>query len=177
MKKIMTIALLALLSACETATTDYDANRDFSALHHYAWTQATAALAYGDTPINDALYDQRVREAVEAVMAEKGLQKTDAASAEILISYRLVTREKLNANSTRVGVGMYGPPGVAMGTSVTVSQYKETELFIDMIDAHTAVLVWRGSVEYSTRENQSPEERKEEIYEKVADILAEFPPK
>ena len=176
MRRIMTIALLVLLSACETATTDYDANRDFSALHHYAWTQPTAALAHGDTPINDALYDQRVRESVEAVLAEKGLQKADAASAEIFISYRLVTREKINANSTRVGVGMYGPPGLAVGSSVTLSTYKETELFIDMTDAQTAALVWRGSVQYSTRENQSPEERKEEIREKVDEILAEFPP-
>jgi len=177
MRKIIAITSLAVLAACgHSPITDYDASRNFAAMNRYAWTAPSTALAYGDTIVNDNLSDQRVREAVDTVLAEKDMHKVDAEQADILVAYRLVTRVKLNANSTSVGVGMYGPPGVGVGSSVTVSEYKETELFVDMTDPKTALLVWRGSVRYSTRADQSPEERKEEIREKVDSILSEFPP-
>jgi hypothetical protein len=177
MQKTVAIAFLVVLSACaQKPTTDYDASRDFRSLHKYAWTEAAPAAAT-DTIINNTLNDQRIHGAVDDVLAtEKHMQKGDTANADVLVAYRLVTRVKLNSSSAGVGVGMYGPPGVGLGGTVSVTQYQETELYLDMTDPKTSALIWRGSVKYSTRNDLSPEERAEEIHEKVSAILAEYPP-
>jgi len=177
MQKSLAIALLLALTACaQKPVTDYDASRDFMALHHYAWT-TTALTVDSDPVVNNTLNDQRVRQSVDDVLTGQGMQKVDAATADFLITYRLVTKDKINSNSTGVGFGMFGGSGgLGFGGSVAITQYEETELFIDMLDTKSSALIWRGSVKYSTQTSSTPEARLDEIRNKVSLILSAFPP-
>ena len=177
MQKIITIVLLMALSACaQKPIIDYDAGRDFMALHNYAWLDKTPAA---DDPVtNNTLNDQRVRQSVDDYLVGLAMQKVLPANADFLLSYRFVTRDKINSNSTGMGFGLFGSSGgLGLGGTVAITQYEETELFIDMLDPKTLALIWRGSVKYSARSNPTPEQRAEEIRKKVNFILSDFPPK
>ena len=73
------------------------------------------------------------------------------------------------------GYGRYGRP---MGgySETRVSEYTQGTLIIDIVDAASNELVWRGSTEGRVREKKTPEEREKRIRDAVAAILAEFPP-
>ena len=56
-------------------------------------------------------------------------------------------------------------------------QAGEGTLIIDMIDASTKQLVWRGSATGVLDENPSPEKVTQNVNNAVAAILAQYPPK
>lgn len=177
MQKIAVITVLMVLAACvQKPAIDYDASRNFRDMNTYAWLEKSpSADAY--PIINNALNDQRVRESVDEVLAGQNRQKVAVAKADFLLTYRLVIRDKINSNSTGVGFGMFGGyGGLGIGGSVAVTQYQETELFIDMLDPKTSELIWRGSLKYPTRSDLTPDQRAEEIRTKITRILATFPP-
>ena len=178
MQKIIIIAFLIALTACvQKPITDYDASRDFMSLHHYAWTQV-APTPDADPLANNTLNDQRVHQAVDDILSGQGMQKVDATKADFLIAYRLVTREKINSSSSGLGLGIFGGSGgFGIGGSVAITQYQETELFIDMLDPKSSALIWRGSAKYSTQTSSKPEERMENIRKYVTLILSAYPPK
>jgi hypothetical protein len=55
---------------------------------------------------------------------------------------------------------------------VEVRQYKQGTLIIDLIDASTKELVWRGV----GKSEITNEDREEQIKQVVSDILAKYPP-
>jgi len=176
MQKIFVLCLLLALSACaQKPITDYDASRNFMALHNYAWTDLPSKGV--DPILNNTLNDQRIRQAVDDVLVWQNMQKVDAAKADFLVTYRLVTRDKINSSSTGMGFGLFGGSGgLGFGGTVAVTQYQETELFIDMLDPKTSALIWRGSVKYASQATLTPDARMEEIRKNVALILSAFPP-
>ena len=178
MQKIIGIVFLIALSACaQKPITDYDASRDFLALHNYAWTEKPT-VADADPIINNTLNDQRVHQSVDDVLAGRNMTKVDASKADFLIAYRLVTKDKLSSNSTGMGFGLFGGSGgLGIGGTVAVTQYEETELFIDMLDPKTSALIWRGSVKYSTESTSTPGARANEVRKNVELILSAYPPK
>lgn len=177
MQKIAVITVLMVLAACaQKPSIDYDASRDFMTLKSYAWLEKSPS-AEAFPILNNALNDQRVRDSVDNVLNGQNRQKVAVAKADFLVTYRLVMRDKINSNSTGMGFGMFGGMGgLGIGGSVAVTQYQETELFIDMLDPKTSALIWRGSLKYPTRSNATPEERTDEIREKITRILLTFPP-
>ena len=70
----------------------------------------------------------------------------------------------------------WGRYGWARSAEVTVDQYDEGTLILDVIDSCTEKLIWRGMaidrVEFSAR----PEQRDERVRLAVEKMLASFPP-
>ena len=48
---------------------------------------------------------------------------------------------------------------------------------VDIVDAKSNQLIWRGAKEGRLRKNKSPEQRTEAINKTIAEILQNFPPK
>ena len=55
-------------------------------------------------------------------------------------------------------------------------QYEEGTLVIDMIDARTNQLVWRGMVKDTILDFHNINEVDETVVKNVSELLAEFPP-
>jgi len=175
-KMILVICLIVLTACAQKPVTDYDQSRDFMSLHRYAWTDAPLPAGV-DPLINNTLNNQRVRQAVDDVLTGEGLQKVDASQADFLITYHLVTRDKINSNPSGFGFGMFGGMGgLGLGGAVTITQYEETELFLDMLDPKSSALIWRGSVKYTTSASSTPDARMEDMRQKVQLILSAYPP-
>ena len=58
-----------------------------------------------------------------------------------------------------------------------VSRYEDYLIVVlDVLDARTGALLWRGSTEGRLRDLRTPEERTARVNEIVAAVIAQFPP-
>ena len=159
-------------------TSDYDTDAHFAAYRTYEWT-SPSQQSTGDPRLDNPFLDSRIRGAVEKQLADKGFMKDSAGRPDLLVVYHTAVRGKLDVTS--VSNYTYGPRwgyygGVPGGTTY-VREYDEGSLILDLIDASTRQLVWRGSAQAEIKENAGPREKQERINEAVRKIMKRFPPK
>jgi hypothetical protein len=160
MKRIATmsltlVALIAMVGAVSLAETksDYD--------HHYrlapgsAWDFRTQKSAVNDSLGKNDLWDRRVRDDLTSQLAAAGLMRVGAAAPDLLISYHLGTRRGYETEYLNTGFPVYYGrfgyrrhwAGLGFGwgtTTVARIPYLKSTLVMDVYDAHTNQLVWRG---------------------------------
>jgi len=173
------IAVLALLlAACSSVqvSTDYDPGTDFTVLKTYAWL-ARKAGATGDPRTDSTLLNERIRNAVEAQLAERGFEKVASARADFLVAYHTGVQRKIDVDTVYRGYG-YGAGnwGWGAGHDTMVYEYDQGTLLLDFLDPKAHRLLWRGSASAVVSEHSKPEERTALINEAVAKLLDRFPP-
>ena len=181
-KQLIWIAfILVTLQACSgiSVSQDYEQGYDFSALKTFAW-KANNDNEYG-LKDND-LVDQRIRTAIENNLSAKSLTQLDTGKPDIFISYHVTIEQKISSSNVSGGIsigrssrGRYGSVGV--GTGSQVQAYDQGTLLIDMTDAESDKLIWRGISTQSVSDHLEPGESEVIINETVAKILQQFPPK
>ena len=161
MKKGLILAsLLALIYACSPrVAVDKSSKADFSKYKTFAWMDSDVKA--GENPV---YYNQLATESVEntmsGVLSQKGLKPVEARP-DLLVGYHFFVEDKTRTVSTptsafygpyagwgRWGYGGWGPGWWGWGgQQYRQEQYKAGTLVVDMVDAKTRKLVWRGSVE------------------------------
>ena len=173
------LAAAALLAGCSSLSVsyDYDNNVDFMQYRTFAWMarpEAVPADAAQAQQRNDLL-DRRIRSAVEDEMAARNITQ-DPAAPGVLVVYHVGLQDKIQVTDYGYNYSPYYW-GYGGGRQLDVYQYQEGTLIIDVIDAKTKNLVWRGTgtkvIESTSR---SPEEMKARIDEIVNKIMQSFPP-
>lgn len=157
---LLSLALAGTLMGCASTQvqTDWDRNAQFSKYHTYTWLETPRMQAMQQA----TLFDRRLRSAVEEQLAAKGMQKSEApAEADVFLVYDAAIEGKID-------VKQWG----YFGRQIDVTEYKEGTLLIDVVDAKTKTLVWRGTAtdDISDRELSS-----EKIGKAVAKMFAKFP--
>jgi hypothetical protein len=155
-KRLLGIGLLALLAAgCSTyrVQTDYDRTASVAPWHTFAWMQQEPVTApEGPTAFGNPINQRRVRDAIEAEFAAKGLQRVeDAAAADGVVRWAIGTRDRPYGPDPRWSIGMgWGWYHHGFGTSLmydTAPYYvTEARLAVDLFDAKTKEAVWHGTV-------------------------------
>jgi hypothetical protein len=177
---ILTVALAQ--TACETpirAQHEYDPNVQFQDLATFAWVtdepllHAPAGVSNQDPRVNPLL-ESLIRASVERSLRAKGYaQRDDPASADLVVSFSVGTREQIRVDSY-AGRGGYA---YSRGTtwSGSVRQYTEGTLAIDFFDARTKQAVWHGWAIQRLRREPDSETRQANIDRAVDTILERFP--
>jgi hypothetical protein len=166
--------MTVLLAACSgiSTSTDYDPAANFSSYGTYAWTSS------GGTSTDD-LTNTRIKSAVDATLATKGLSKVDSGG-DLAVAYQVTTAERSTYNTVSTGWGggyRYGWGGAGMGMTTTTEQnYTEGTIILAMFDQGTKNLVWKGSASGTVDPGKSPQERAETIQSAVDKMLKDFPP-
>ncbi|MEP1473148.1 MAG: DUF4136 domain-containing protein [Halieaceae bacterium] len=172
-------ALLALVTACATpleATTDFDRSFDFNGVQKIAFTPVNrmdaSAIRISDMQIS------RVNEALADELRRKGMQVVDNASdADMLLTWHLVTQERTDVR-TYNSMSTYNcwrcGPSVS---DVSVRQYTQGTLIVDLIDPMRNQSAWRAIIESRLSSKPSPEDAAEKRTEAARAIFAEFPPR
>jgi len=180
MKNLTLCALAALLIAgCGSGisvTHDHDSSADFTALKSFAWLQMPAN-AVGSTKAaieRNGLLDKRIKTAVNSQLQAQGYEM-DEANPDFVLMYHTGVDDKIDVTDWGYGYGYASP--YWGGRNVSVYQYKQGTLILDIIRSSDKQLIWRGQAQATLNENNSPEEREARLGEAVAKILAEFPPK
>ncbi|HEX5135622.1 MAG TPA: DUF4136 domain-containing protein [Planctomycetota bacterium] len=161
---------LALLAACSSVSTnyDYDMSYDFSKLRTYRWADIPSKADA------DPLVVQRVGSAVEAELKAKGYAMAEG-TPDFLVANYVGKHTKIQVNDWGYG---YGPHGRWYGGGgLDVYEYEQGSLIVDVVDATTRQLVWRGTATAIVDPSSTPEEKTERIKEAVAKMFEDFPPK
>lgn len=111
---------------------DFDTTVDFSKYSTYAWDKGT--------PAPRPHVEEWIVAAIERELEAKGLQKTDAASADLLVaSYALAHADP------SIG-GYYYSPTWDVGVFVSdIQDFTVGTLMVELVDHGMNLLVWRGS--------------------------------
>jgi uncharacterized protein DUF4136 len=104
----------------------------------YAWAPDTA-VATGDPRLdNNRFFAEQVRASVDRELTARGVEKIPSTSSELLIDFHVtIAQEVATTPSNR------NEHCVNCGTTI----YDAGTLVIDMVDARSSRLVWRGWVE------------------------------
>ena len=152
---------------------DYDQTADFNRYRSYKWLDRT-------TTSENSLMDKRIRAAADYYLGQKGLQKLPDAP-ELLAAHHVGAKDKVDVQSYGygygAGYGRYGRYGRYGGaTNVSVTEYTEGTLIIDLIDAGTNQLVWRGTATDTVDPGKSPDEIEKKLDKVMEALFENYPP-
>jgi hypothetical protein len=173
-KWVLFAIALATATACSSITTsaDYDKSAGFSQYKTYAWKDVD--------PKQNELLDRRVKSAVDAQLAAKGLRKVDA-DPDLWVVYHAQLSEQTQINTYDTGWGYgWGWRGYGYGggmSTTTVSKIPVGTLIVDLVDAKEKQLKWRGTASKTLDPSATAEERDKNVNAAVEKMLAGYPPK
>jgi hypothetical protein len=172
----MRIASLAAAMTLAAATTtfaqnvsyDFDKSVNFSSFKTYAWVR-------GATPL-DELNDRRIVDAVSAQLSARSLTRVDAtASPDLLVAYHASFDRDLRISGFSSGWGGFRFPGNQSGVATTDRVVTGT-LIVDIVDARTRTIVWRGTARREVSNTTSAEKRDKNINQAAEKMFRHFPP-
>ena len=172
MKNVMAVfvaSVFIFLASCSSISvnTDYDQQADFSAYKTFAWIPQRKGAA-----ARNPLMDKRIKKAVNEELIAKGYTG-NTSGPDLLLAYHTGMRSKVDVTSWGYGYGRYWR---YPGGGVSVYQYQEGTLVLDIVDAQKKELVWRGIAQKALSETSSVEKREENLKKIVAKLLKNFPP-
>jgi hypothetical protein len=130
------VLLFATASFAQQVKTDYDRGADFSKYKTFYWEKVQT---------EDPLWVPRIKEAVNAALTAKGLTPV-ASGGDIAVVALEMSHNNRTLNTFYDGFGGGWRWGGGFGNATTtVENYKVGTLVVDLFDAHTKAVIWRGS--------------------------------
>ena len=162
-----------------TYSRDFDPTANFSDYRSYAWAERTPT-GDDDPRVYNDIVKSRVQLAVDQALAAKGYQKV-TGNPTFYVAWHGAIEGQMSTTTINdhygYGWGWYGP-GMGVSSSRTyVNEWDEGTLLVDIIDATSNELVWRGSAQAEVnRSSRGRDEDQGRLNEIVAKILEQFPP-
>src|SRR6202163_1755052 len=173
---VCTVVFLVALGTAlaQHVTTDFDHQANFSKYKTYSWQEIKPA---------NSLWDSRIKNAVDAQLSAKGWTQVDNGGDVAIVAIKMTTTQRtLQTYYDNYGFGGgwgwrgFGGYGDSFGDSTTTeNDYKEGTLVVDIFDAKSKQLIWRGSAEDTLSESAAKNEKN--LDKGVAKMFKEFPPK
>jgi len=176
------------LAACSTlrVTTDANPNMSVANCHTYAFAKEFVANANQPAAYGNPLNAERLRVAIEANLAARGIQRADHAAADCVVGYAMGTRQVFNDYYGGFGPGLgfgygYGY-GYGWGGGGLYGGYgwdgpyvsDETRIAVDLFDAKSRTPIWHASVSQSVGDLTGPN-AEAKIGAGTAAIFSKFP--
>lgn len=169
------IALFGLtLSACATMSVSSHVapGLDFTRYHSWLWVPADP-LPASDARLDNSLFKDQFQGAVERELAKRGLALTgDAEAPDLRVHYHANVAPHISVNSADQTVGACYDEDCA----VRVLEHEVGTIVLDVVDARTNRLIWRGWAQTSVEGVlDNPRRLEERIQKAVAGMFARFP--
>jgi hypothetical protein len=164
---IFSIAMFFALTAASLAQqvkTDYDHSANFGQYKTYSWETVQT---------HDQLLVNRIKDAVNATLTAKGWTQVDSGG-DVSIVAREITQNKQTLNTFYDGFGGGRRFGGFGDATTTTETYKVGDLVVDLFDAKTKNLIWRGSS--SDMLSNNPDKNTKNLDKGVQKMFAHFPP-
>jgi hypothetical protein len=165
------VLLLALGCApALTVTDDFDPDAEFDRIYTWYWLKdSPAEKAVSEGPLGVREFDALVKTNIEAELGKKGLTMVET-NPDIEVAYH---------------VGLAGEYGGANWNEEYLAQVKDSEVYkssggvfiVDIVDARTNRLIWRGTGRGAVNVDPTPEMVKKNVERTVKKILDAYPPK
>jgi hypothetical protein len=147
--------------------TDFDHQANFSQYKTYSWQDIKPA---------NSLWDARIKNAVDAQLAAKGLTQVASGGDISIVAIKTTRTERtLQTFYDGFGGGWRWRGFGGMGEATTTEQdYKEGTLVVDLYDANSKQLIWRGCAEDMLSDKAAKNEKN--LDKGVAKMFKSFPP-
>jgi hypothetical protein len=161
------VLCFAASSFAEQTKTDYDRNTDFRQYRTYSWEGIQT---------RDPLLVDRIKAAVNADLETKGWRLVETGG-DVAVMAMETTQDHQTLNTFYDGFGggwrWRGFGGFGESTT-TVETYKVGTLVVDLFDAHTKKLIWRGSSSDSL--SSKSDKNIKNLDKEVHTMFSHFPP-
>lgn len=157
-----------LLSAVDVKT-DYSHSVDFGQYHTYSWIKAPQA--------SDSLWSNRIQRDVDAELAAKGWMEVPSGGQTGITAFGSThNQQTLETFYDGLGGGWgWRGFGGGLGESTTnVENIPVGTLVVDIFDANTKKLIWRGTASEALSGKAEKNEKK--LQDQVKDMFKHFPP-
>ncbi len=178
-KAITLLFLVTILGACTgvRVSQDYDSRTALDRFETWHWEEPEQPVS-GDLRVDNPLLNKRIRRAIETHLADRNIEM-QPSRPDLAIAYRLVIQPKLENHSYHSSLGGGGccyPWSWGGYPDTYIYQYDECQIIIDIKDAVTQTLLWRGTGIYRYQTYKSPDTAAQAMQRTVDRILAQFPP-
>ena len=149
-----------------------DRDRDFSTYNTYQWGPADA-LPTGDPRLDeDPFFQDHMQGAIEKQLAARGLQLAMSATPDLLIHYHANISERIDVYGVDRAHG-YCDSGDCPSSII---RYEAGTIVLDVIDARTNMLIWRGWAQTSLQDVLGNRARLQRVIDEAAvRMLQRFP--
>jgi hypothetical protein len=148
--------------------TDYDHSANFASYKTYSWIKVQSG---------DSLWDSRIQQDVDAQLAAKGWTKVDSNGDAAVSAFRS-TQNQQSLETFYDGFGggwrWRGMGGTGMSTTTT-EVTKIGNVVVDIFDAHSQKLLWRGNDSQDLSSNADKNIQK--LQKDINNMFKHFPPK
>jgi hypothetical protein len=160
---LLTFVVVAL---AEDVSVDYDRHADFGRYHTYSWM---------GTQAGNSLWRDRIIAAVDSQLAAKGWKRVGSGGDAAVSAFGMVTeKDTIETYYTGYpGWGWRGWVGIGNATTTVIPE-KVGNLTVDVFDAGTKQLIWRGTA--SEAVSSKPEKNEKRLEEAVDKMFKRFPP-
>ena len=166
---------------------DFDRSTNFNAYHTYAWLSGEQEKT-GDRRADSSTMDMRIRIAVGTQLRLKGYEAVPQGRPDFYVAYHLGLKDSSpTVSSQYYSEGMAGhafshsadtrTTGKSPANSNDPLSYLTGSLLIDIVDAASKKLVWRGTAAGEVDPGLTSQQRDERTKAIVHKILSHFPPK
>jgi len=183
------VLVMASATACASPKIgyDYDRSANFTAYHTYDWV-AGRQEETGDKRVDNSQVDIRLRIAIDSQLKMKGYVHPVNGQPDFYVAYHVGLNDLTPDISTQYysdgmagkafrysadtrSAGQKDPPPIQADTFLTGS------LLIDIFDAASNKLVWRGTAAGEIDPGLTSKERDQRARTIIHDIISHFPPK
>jgi hypothetical protein len=170
--RLVSVAALSLAASsfaiAQNVSFDYDKAADFARFKTYTWVKGT--------PVPDALNHQRVQRGIDAQLTRHGLiAVTPLADPDVFVAYHATFDRDLRITGFSSGWGPYrfGP---ARSGTVRTEEILTGTLVVDIVNARTNVIAWRGMAVKDVDVHASADARDRSIHRTAEKLFKHFPP-
>jgi len=129
---VVSVLIMTAVISAQKVNVDSDPAAPFATYRTYAWTAGT--------PAPNALNEDRLHASLDARLAGRGLTMKTTAP-DVIVATHVSTKERQELVASGFGYGPWW--GGGYGTA-SVETYVDGTLIVDLYDAHTKKMVWRG---------------------------------
>src|SRR5262249_17722201 len=161
------IAMVLFLAASAFASdvkTDYDRSANFNQYKTYSWDKVQT---------KDPLWVDRIKNAVDAALTAKGWTQV-ASAGDVSVAATEITQNEQVLNTFYDDFGRGRRFGGFGNATTTTEDYQVGSLVVEMFDAQTKKLIWRGSS--SDTLSSKPDKNIKNLDKGVQKMFKNFPP-
>jgi hypothetical protein len=155
---------LTVVSFAQQVKTDYDHSANFGQYKTYSWEKVQT---------KDPLLVDRIKDAVNGALTAKGWTQVESGGDVSIVTME-ITKNQQMLNTFYDGFGGGWRWGGFGDATTTTETYKVGTLVVDLFDAKTKNLIWRGSSS-DTLSNNADKNTKN-LDKGVKKMFAHFPP-
>jgi len=177
LRLVQLIVVASSVTACATLTVGSHVERgiDFSRYQTYEWAPPDA-LPAGDARLEENLeFLDHMQGAFEKALVARGYQRVTLGGPDLLVHYHAAVSRRIDVDRLAREPGAC-PDGNQLACNERLIDYETATLVLDIVDARTGRLVWRGWARENL-DNLFDDHRRmaRDVTEAVQRMLAQLP--